>query len=431
MNKFIESMQKFLLPLANKMNRNRYIRAMRDGFVLSLPYTMVGSILTSLISMPFLADVISEQTLTIVKTFVSPTSVFSNNIIAIFVVIGIAYSLANHYKINPLHTTVVSLVVYLMTLPISVTTQAGEVVLNVIPMSELGAKAIFTGIFIAFTTTEIYRWAITHKLTIKLPDSVPGSIQDSFTSFIPAGFAMFYGAVLRAVFAATSFETLTGFIFKMFQQPLSLLGNSVPASLFAGVLNNIFWFFGLHGQTMVGSVFSPFWNAASAENIAALEAGLVLPNLISKSFVNTFMNYGYWISIPLLLALFFYKKKRKDWAEVAKISLIPGLFNIYEPLMFGLPLVLNPFMLIPMILTPLISGISAYLATVAGIIPYCTGVALPITTPMILAGMLSTNSITGGLLQLILIPLLAAMWYLFLSIQDRSERASGLYHEEE
>ncbi|MPM76357.1 PTS system oligo-beta-mannoside-specific EIIC component [bioreactor metagenome] len=143
------------------------------------------------------------------------------------------------------------------------------------------------------------------------------------------------------------------------------------------------------------------------------------------------MNYGYWISIPLLLALFFYKKKRKDWAEVAKISLIPGLFNIYEPLMFGLPLVLNPFMLIPMILTPLISGISAYLATVAGIIPYCTGVALPITTPMILAGMLSTNSITGGLLQLLLIPLLAAMWYLFLSIQDRSERASGLYHEEE
>ena len=99
--------------------------------------------------------------------------------------------------------------------------------------------------------------------------------------------------------------------------------------------------------------------------------------------------------------------------------------------MFGLPLVLNPFMFIPMMLTPLISGTMGYLATLIGLIPHTTGIELPITVPIGLAGMLGTNSIMGGVLQILLVIPLAAMWYLFLRIQDISERNQGLYSEEE
>lgn len=432
MNKLMTILQKILMPVANKLNANRYIRAMRDGFILSLPYTMVGSLLVSIINIPALANVMPENVLNAIKTFVSPMSVYSNSIIAIFVVIGIAYSLGNYYKINALHSAAVSLVVFLMQVPTFMTaSESGEVVANAISMDLIGPKAIFTAIFLAIISTELYRWAVQHKLTIKLPDNVPASIQDSFTSFIPAGIAMLFGAVLCVGFASTSYGNMTNFIFTMFQSPLTKVTTGLGGTLIAGIFLNLFWFFGLHGQTMVSSVYRPFWDATAAENLAALEAGLPLPNLVNRSFVFSFVYLGFWIAIPLLCALFIYRKKRKDWAEVAKISLIPGLFNIYEPLMFGFPLVLNPFMLIPMILTPILSTLVGYFATVLEIIPYTTGVAMPMTTPVGLAGMLSTNSLMGGLIQIAMMPILTLMWLFFLKIQDKSEREQGLYIGEE
>ncbi len=431
MNKFIEALQRILMPIASGMNKNRYVRAMRDGFVLSLPYTMVGSILTSLFSLPFLADIMSGTLLAQIKSFVAPTTIWSNSIISLFVVIGIAYSLAKEYKMNPLHSSMTSVVMFLITCPSFVADANGTVFNNALGFSYIGAKAIFSAIIMAIIGVEVFRWAINHKLTIKLPDSVPASIQDSFTSFIPAGIAMIVAIMIRQGFTFTTQGNLTDFIFYWVQAPLSGLALSYPSMLIYGIGINLFWFFGLHGQTMVGSVFTPFLTASGTENIEALAAGQALPNLINGGYSRAFIAFGFWISVPLLIALFLYTKKHKrtDWKEVMKISLIPGLFNIYEPLMFGLPLVLNPFALIPMLVTPIISHTVAYFLTVAKIIPYATGVALPITTPIGLAGILATNSIMAGVVQVLLMIPLSAMWYFFLSVQDKSERATGVYIE--
>lgn len=433
MNKFIDTLQRCLMPVASAMNKNRYIKAMRDGFVLSLPYTMVGSILTSLFSIPALEGILGGTVLGAIKDFVGPTSIWSNSIISLFVVIGIAYSLAKEYKVNPLHGAVTSLVMFLITCPNSMISAGGETVTNVLGFNFIGAKAIFTAMIMAILGVEVYKWAINHKLTIKLPDSVPASIQDSFTSFLPAGVAMLVALIIRQVFLFTPQGNITDFIFYWVQAPLTGLALSYPSMLIYGVGINLFWFFGLHGQTMIGSVFNPFLTASATENIEALAAGLPLPNLISKGFSSPFIAFGFWISVPLLLSLYLYTKKHKrsDWKEVMKISLVPGLFNIYEPLMFGLPLVLNPFALIPMLLTPIISCTIAYFATVAGIIPYATGIGLPITTPVFLSGVLATNSLMAGILQLLLMVPLTAMWYFFLSVQDRSEREAGIYIEED
>lgn len=432
MNTFIDKLQRFLMPIASAMNKNRYVRAMRDGFVLSLPYTMVGSILTSLFSIPALENILGGTVLGAIRDFVAPTNTWSNSIIAVFVVIGIAYSLAKEYKINPLHGAITSLIMFLITCPSSITSTGGEVITNTLSFNYIGAKAIFTAMIMAIIGVEVYRWAINHKLSIKLPDNVPASIQDSFTSFLPAGIAMIVALIIRQIFLLTPQGNVTDFIFYWVQAPLTGLALSYPSMLIYGIGNNLFWFFGLHGQTMIGSVFNPFLTAAAAENMEALAAGQALPNLFSKGFSSPFIALGFWISVPLLLALYFYTKKHKrsDWKEVMKISLIPGLFNIYEPLMFGLPLVLNPFALIPMLLTPIISCTVFYFAMLTGIVPYATGVTLPITTPVFISGVLATNSIVAGLLQLLLMIPLAAMWYFFLSIQDKSERETGIYIEE-
>lgn len=433
MNKFIDALQRFLMPVATAMNKNRYVRAMRDGFVLSLPYTMVGSILTSLFSIPALENVLGGTMLATIRDFVAPTSTWSNSIIAIFVVIGISYSLSKHYEMNPLHGAMTSLVMFLITCPSFVMNLDGSMMANTLSFAYVGAKAIFSAIIMAFIGVEVYKWAVEHKLTIKLPDSVPASIQDSFTSFLPAGCAMLVALVIRQGFLFTPQGNMTDFIFYWVQAPLTGIALSYPSMLIYGVGINLFWFFGLHGQTMVGSVFTPFLTAAGTENIEALAAGMPLPNLINGGYSRAFIAFGFWISVPLLIALYFYTKKhkREDWKEVMKISFAPGIFNIYEPLMFGLPLVLNPFALIPMLITPVISHTVGYLCTVAGIIPYATGVGLPITTPVGLAGLLSMNSFMAAVIQILLMIPLTAMWYFFLGVQDKSERAAGIYIEEE
>lgn len=432
MNKFIEVLQRFLMPIASTMNRNRYVKAMRDGFVLSLPYTMVGSILTSLFSVPALATVLGDTVLGEIQAFLAPTNTWSNSIIAFFVVIGIAYSLAKTYKMIPLHAAMTSLVMFLITCPSTFLTKDGVTVNAALSFNYIGAKAIFTAMIMAIVGVEVYRWAVEHKLTIKLPESVPASIQDSFTSFLPAGVAMILALIIRQLFLFTPQGNITDFIFYWVQAPLTGLALSYPSMLIYGIGINLFWFFGLHGQTMIGSVFTPFLTASSTENIEALAQGIDLPNLINGGYSRAFIAFGFWISIPLLIALYFYTKKhkREDWKEVMKISAIPGAFNIYEPLMFGFPLVLNPFALIPMLITPVISHTVGYALTVLEIIPYATGVALPITTPVFISGLLTNNSLITGFVQLALMVPLAAMWYFFIGIQDRSERQSGAYVEE-
>ena len=313
MEKFMNAMQKVLMPIANKLNANRYILALRDGFVLSLPYTMAGSILTAFLSVPFLADIFGEETMAAVQSFMAPANQFSNSIISIFVVVGIAYSLAKRYELDALHGAAVSLVGFLITCPTVITADGGVSLSNVIDMGYVGARAIFTAIIMAILCVEVYRWGIKHKLGIKLSAGVPQSIQNSFNAFLPAGLTIIVALIIRQLFLLTPQGNLTDFVFYWVQRPLTGLVLNYPSMLLQGVLNNLFWFFGLHGQTMTNSVFRPFMQAAATENLEALAAGLPLPNIFSSTFQNIWVFFGFWISVPLLIALWFYRKKRKDW----------------------------------------------------------------------------------------------------------------------
>ena len=160
MNGFIELLQKVLMPIAAKMNASKYIRAMRDGFVLSLAYTMVGSILTSIFSIPALADWFGAETMGAIQAFVNPTTVMTNSIISIFVVVGIGYSFANQEGgINPLHGAATALVMFLMTCPYTIDVGDGKTITG-LDFSYVGAKAIFTAIFFGFVGVKIDRKSV-------------------------------------------------------------------------------------------------------------------------------------------------------------------------------------------------------------------------------------------------------------------------------
>ncbi|MBO0456911.1 PTS sugar transporter subunit IIC [Enterococcus hulanensis] len=422
MKKLTALLEKYLLPFANIFSKNRYLVAIKDAFLISLPFTIFSSMFTAIANIPFLPNIFGEKAITQFQAFVSPTFSLTMGVISFIVAAGIGYSLSNHYSVNPIYGAIVSLISFIMITPMTTATEAGEPVLNVLPLSEVGAVGMFAAIIMSIIATEIYRYAIQHNWTIKMPSSVPKLVSDSFFSFIPIAVALIAAFAIRMIFEATPFETVNNLIYQVLQKPLTSLGTSLPATIIVGILVNLFWFFGLHGHVIVGSVMVPIWNAQSFDNLAAFQAGKELPHLVTGQFTDFFVLNGGYLSIPVLISLLFLFKKRTDWNDLGKIALAPGIFGVYEPLIFGLPIMLNPIMFIPLVATPIITTTLSYLAMNLGLVPFTTGVALPYTMPLIVSGAIVTNSIRGAILQIVLLIILTFMWYVFLKVLDNQNK---------
>lgn len=431
MKRLTALLEKYLLPFADIFSKNRYLVAIKDAFLISLPFTMFSSIFTAIANIPFLPNIFGEEKIAQFQSMVSPTFSLTMGVISFIVAAGIGYSLSNHYTVNPIYGALVSLISFIMITPMTTVTESGEKVLSVLPLSEVGAVGMFAAIIMSIIATEIYRYAIQHNWTIKMPNSVPKLVSDSFFSFIPIAVALIVAFAIRTLFEATSFETVNNLIYQVLQKPLTSLGTSLPATLIVGVLVNLFWFFGLHGHVIVGSVMVPIWNAQSFDNLSAFQAGKELPHLVTGQFTDFFVLNGGYLSIPVLISLLFFFKKRSEWRDLGKIALAPGIFGVYEPLIFGLPIMLNPIMFIPLVLTPIITTTISYLAMSIGFVPFTTGVALPYTMPLIISGAIVTNSIRGAILQLFLLVILTFMWYVFLKVLDNQKRIEeeSIVHE--
>ncbi len=422
MEKITAFLEKYLLPFADVFSKNKYLVAIKDAFLISLPFTMFSSIFTAIANLPFLPNLFGEERVAQFQQFVSPTFSLTMGVISFIVAAGIGYSLSNHYKVNPIYGALVGLLSFIMITPTSTITDSGETVLNVLPLSEIGAIGMFSAILISILGTEIYRYAIQHNWTIKMPSSVPKLVSDSFFSFVPIAVALLVAFVIRMIFQSTSFETVNNLIYQMLQKPLTSLGTSLPATIIVGVLVNLFWFFGLHGHVIVGCVMVPIWNTQSFANLQAFQGGESLPHIVTGQFTDFFVLNGGYLSLPVLISLLFFFKNRSDWRDLGKIALAPGIFGVYEPLIFGLPIMLNPIMFIPLIATPIITTVISYFSMAWGLVPLTTGVAFPYTMPLVISGAIVTNSIRGALLQFVLLVILTAMWYLFLNVMDQQNK---------
>jgi PTS system cellobiose-specific IIC component len=181
---------------------------------------------------------------------------------------------------------------------------------------------------------------------------------------------------------------------------------------------HILWFFGIHGTNITDSVFRPILYALSAENLRALEVGQPLPHIINTQFQDLFATFGgAGSTLSLLIAMFFFCRSKRI-KELGKISIVPGIFNINEPIIFGLPIVLNPIIAIPFILTPMVNILISWITMNIGLVPICNGVIMPWTTPPIISGFLSSGW-QGALLQVFLIALGVVIYYPFIKTIDK------------
>ena len=207
----------------------------------------------------------------------------------------------------------------------------------------------------------------------------------------------------------------------MIQQPLTVLGSGLPATIVAVLLIQFFWFFGLHGQIIVNSVFDPIWFALNDQNLKAFQAGEELPNIITKQFIDTFLvGMGGSGMTLAVIALIFLIGRSRQIKELGKLGAPPGLFNVNEPIIFGLPIIMNPLVLIPWLLAPVVVTIITYTAMSIGWVPKPAGVIVPWTTPIGLSGFLATgNAWQGAVLQIFNLLVVMAIWWPFLKILDK------------
>ena len=418
---FFDKMEEPIMVIGEKLNNNTILKILRDAFMLAFPLTIFGSITLVIANLPFLDKLLGAERLAILQNMLNPASAVTMSIATVFIVLGIGYYFSKDQKVDALFGAAVALAAFLVLTPLEVITENEEVVSNVFSIDRLGAKSMFVGMFAAFFSAALYCKFVKKNFVIKMPASVPPAVSKSFAALIPAILTLTIFLIVRIIFTFTPWGNIHDFVFQIVQAPLTSLGKGIIPTIIAIFAIQLLWFFGLHEQIIVNSVLDPIWNTLSLENIDAYRAGEMLPNIVTKQFMESFIvSLGGTDMTLVVLIIILTMMKSKQLRGVGKLAAPAGIFNVNEPCIFGLPIVLNPTIAIPWILAPMVSTLVAYLAMATGIVPLTTGVSVPWTVPVFISGILATNSIRGGLLQLVQMAIVGIIWFPFLKTWDKS-----------
>lgn len=387
-------MEKFI-EIAGRIGAQRHLVAIRDGFVAIMPLIIVGSIAVLINNFPPLGNFEFVEWMNGIfgdgNWQTVGGSIWNGTfaVLGLLVAFSIAYNLAKSYDIDGLSAGLISVAAYIMLVP-----ETPDWGLN---FAWLGAQGLFIAIILGLVLTELFRVLVNSKFTIKMPEGVPDGVARSFTALIPASIILIIVGFFQAMISVFAEVSVFEIIFNVIQEPLQGLGDTLPAAMIISFLNHLLWFFGLHGTNILGSVIEPIYLPLIEENLNLFSSGVSafdVPNLVTKPFLDSFVFMGgSGTTIALIIAILIVVRQEKNhpYREVAKLSAPAGLFNINEPVIFGLPIVLNPVMLIPFIFIPVLLTVISYVALATGIVPKTVAI-LPWTTPPILSGYL----VTGG-----------------------------------
>lgn len=417
-----EKMERVLMPIADKLGRNKVLTAIRDGFLITTPLIIVGSIFLLIANFPiegwgdFWTQYLGEGW----QTWFTNVSRATFNIIALLSCMGTGYAYARELKGDAIQGAGVAIVSYFILMPTRIPYEGvdGQATMSAISFEFVGSNGIFLALIVAFLSVTIFNWVFKKGWTIKMPEGVPPAVANSFAALIPSAFVILVFFLARIGFEFTSYQTAHNFIFEVLQKPLRGAGNTLAAQLLYTVSCSVFWFFGINGPAVSNTVFGPIYKVLTMENLEAFQAGLELPNIFTSSFSDFFTNYGgggSTLSLVIVMVLFCKSQRIK---QLGKLSLVPGIFGINEPIIFGFPIVLNPVIIIPFVGVPVINITLSTFATMAGIIPKTTGVALPWTTPIGFSGYLSTGSFRASIWQFGLLLLGCIIYYPFVKMLD-------------
>lgn len=427
MHGLLNKLESRLMPIAEAISKNKYLVSIRDGFLLSMPLLVVGSIIMLIANFPIPSWMTLMQTTMIngvsVSSWLSSATQATFSVMSIFVVLGIGYNFSKRLKVDPIFGGAVALLSWFMlmsfTTPFTPEGATEAVLVSSVPLDWVGSRGIFIGIICAFTSVHLYKWVVNKGWVIKMPAGVPPTVSNSFSALIPIAGVIVMFLLVRLVFILTPWGNAFNFIFQFLQLPLQHVGDSLGAMIVVYLFAHVLWFFGIHGTNITDSVFRPILYALSAENLSALQAGQEMPHIINQQFQDLFATYGgAGSTLSLLIAMLFFCKSARV-KQLGKLSILPGIFGINEPIIFGLPIVLNPVIAIPFILVPMFNIVVTWFVMNAGIVPITNGVIMPWTTPPIISGFLSSGW-QGAVLQVIMIAIGVLIYFPFIKTIDNT-----------
>ena len=373
MNGLITFLEQKVSPIAAKIGGQRHMLAVRKGIISTLPLTLVGSFFVIFLNFPIPA--VAEKLTPYLPILDIPYR-FTVGILALYATFGIASSLAQSYKLDQLTAGIIAVMHFIVTSiaparlwaevsTTNLTNNKLEIVAagRYLNIANLGAQSLFGAIVTAIISVEIYRFMKVKNITIKMPEGVPPEVANSFIALFPAGACLILFWVIRHMLGFDINATLSNLL-----MPLQgfLAGNSLLGGLVTVFLICFFWILGIHGPAIMGPVIRPFWESSIADNMEAFSnhvAATEMPNIFTEMFLQWFVWIG-GAGATLALVCLFLTSKSAYLKELGKIGFLPGLFNINEPIIFGAPIVMNPTLTIPFILSPMVMTVIAYLATI-------------------------------------------------------------------
>lgn len=411
-----------IIPKIMEFVNTKAMIALKNGLLYSMPMMMIGALFLLITNFPVPAftEALNNAGITPVMNQATDAT-FA--IIAMIAVIGIAYTYVKNEGYNGLPAGVIALSTYLIMQPSSVISQEGNAV-GVILKSWTGGQGMIAAIVCGLLTGWIYSIFMNKNITIKMPASVPEGVTNAFSALIPGAVIITGATVIYGVFKIALGTTPIEWIYQVLQLPLQGLTDSFGGVIAMGFVIPFFWFFGIHGSTLIGDgIMGPLLLANSAANQAIIDSGLELTlanggHIVTKQFLDQFITVtGSGITIGLVLYMAFFARS-KQLKEIGKLGLIPSLFNVNEPVLFGTPVVLNPILAVPFMIMPILAGVIEYFALYFGLCPLYGGVVVPWTTPVIISGFLVGGWKTA-LLQAVILILSVLVYLPFIRYTDK------------
>lgn len=402
--------------IAGRIGSQRHLIALRNGIVLGMPLIIIGSLFLILGNLPSDAYMNWISEIGIAPYFSKITN-GSFGIMALIAVFGIANSLTRHYGFDGTSAGAIAVSAFIIVTP-NLVTDAGTGIMY----TYVGSAGLFIAIVVGLITGEVFSYAVRKDWTIKMPDGVPPAVSRSFSALIPGFLVILLFGVVYAIMDMTGVAdgNIHVLVTQTIGRPFTAVGSSLWGSLLMIFLNSFFWFLGIHGNNIIGPIMQPVWLANSDQNRLAFEAGEALPNIITNEFMNIFVWMGGGGSTLGLALIMLFFTKSEQLKTLGRLVVPSGIFNINEPLMFGLPIVLNLKMLVPFVLAPMAIAVVSYFAMSLGLVARPAGIVVPWTMPAVVSGYLATGGkFSGALLQLVTLVMSMAIYYPFIRSVDK------------
>ena len=421
MNKIQEKMNAFVEKII-AFTEMRYMKVIMNGFMGVTAITICGSLFTLIKSIPF-DPWLNFLSTTGLGNIISLPVAITTDVIALYVVLSMANQTAKSFDYDGFSAALVGLGSFLLLTPFTTTvynadyTVATEVS-NVISLNAIGAQGVFLAIIVGIVAARIYVFFLKKGWKIKMPDSVPQNVACMFESLIPGGMVFIFFLGIRYGLSLTDFGTAQNLVYGLLQKPLTLIGGGVFGLMIYHVVGSFLWWFGVHGNMVCYVGMLSVIQTMTSENLAAFAAGANCPHPEWAAFSFVLLG-GAGATLSLNLLMVSPLCKSEQFKALGKLALPSSLFNISEPMTFGTPIIMNPFLFIPFILAPAVNILLCVIGYNIGFfIP--TGANINMFMPFLLYGAFLTSSWNGAVMQLIMLIVDILIYLPFFKIVDRN-----------